>query len=218
MARTAWRSDLLAAFAERDAREKAQAPFITEYARLADRAALLSSVSTVQLLPPSDTAETSSTSSSTPLNSKLPPPTPAATAVSTSAAELQALHSNLATFRTDLAASQRDRTTLQAQLTTATSALTLLQRSSAANLQELNKVKNDRYNLEQKVKQRDDESKLNRKMIENLQDEIIALNIQLNIGEQTKSRLKGENEELIARWMALKKDEADAMNKNSKYS
>lgn len=50
-------------------------------------------------------------------------------------------------------------------------------------------------------------------MVENLQDEVLALNIQLDIADQTKTRLKGENEELISRWMALKKDEADAMNR-----
>lgn len=79
-------------------------------------------------------------------------------------------------------------------------------------------MKTERYHLEQKLKSKEDDSKLNRKMIENLQDEIIALNIQLNIGEQAKMRLKSENEELISRWMALKKDEAEAMNNTSKYS
>ncbi|KAJ6261857.1 LOW QUALITY PROTEIN: hypothetical protein Dda_2656 [Drechslerella dactyloides] len=216
MARATWRSDLLAAFAERDAREKAQAGIISEYTRLADRAASHSSSTSSSAPPPqpSDTTDASSATSSSATSStpiKSPPP-------ATPPADLQALHFALTTLRTDLATSQRDRTTLQTQLTTATTALTTIQRSSAANLRELDKVKNERYTLEQKLRQRDDESKLNRKMIENLQDEIIALNIQLNIGEQAKARLKGENEELIARWMALKKDEADAMNNNSRFS
>ncbi|KAK6509456.1 hypothetical protein TWF481_004200 [Arthrobotrys musiformis] len=197
MALATWRSDLLVAFAERDLREKSQASLISEYSRLADRAAILTST---------PIASTTSTPASTDQQqSKL-------------SAELQSLHATLTTLRTDLAASQKDRTALQSQLTTATTALTLLQKSSTANLRELDKVKTERYHLEQKVKSKEDESKLNRKMIENLQDEIIALNIQLNIGEQAKMRLKSENEELIARWMALKKDEADAMNNNSKYS
>ncbi|KAF3201762.1 hypothetical protein TWF191_009291 [Orbilia oligospora] len=193
MASVAWRSDLLAAFAERDIREKSQASIILEYSRLADRTAILTSPPITSTLPTDQ--EPSKTSS-----------------------DIQALYATIATLRTDLATSQKDRTNLQTQLTTATSSLTLLQKSSSANLRELDKVKVERYHLEQKVKSKDDDSKLNRKMIENLQDEIIALNIQLNIGEQAKMRLKSENEELISRWMALKKDEAEAMNNNSKYS
>ncbi|KAF3910788.1 hypothetical protein ABW20_dc0102058 [Dactylellina cionopaga] len=216
MAKVAWRSDLLVAFAERDTREKAQLAIINEYTRLADRAATLNTSHSHP--PPSSTdppADTTSTTSSTPSRIKSPapaaPPTPSAT-------ELQTLHASLTTLRGDLAISQRDRTTLQSQLLTATTALTQLQKSSSANLRELDKIKNERYQLEQKLKTRDEESKLNRKMIENLQDEIIALNIQLNIGEQTKMRLKSENEDLIARWMALKENEVESMNNNSKYS
>ncbi|KAK6357097.1 hypothetical protein TWF718_001423 [Orbilia javanica] len=193
----AWRSDLLSAFAERDIREKSQASIISEYSRLADRAAISTSVATTATASP-------------PTDQQQPTPPPSS--------DLQALHTTVTTLRTDLATSQKDRTTLQTQLTTATSSLLLLQKSSAANLRELDKVKMERFQLEQKFKSKEDEAKLNRKMIENLQDEIIALNIQLNIGEQTKMRLKSENEELISRWMALKKDEAEAMNNNSKYS
>ncbi|KAF3168640.1 hypothetical protein EYR41_003204 [Orbilia oligospora] len=193
MTSVAWRSDLLTALAERDIREKSQVSIILEYSRLADRTAILTSPP-ITSTPPTD-QEPSKTSS-----------------------DIQALYATIATLRTDLATSQKDRTNLQTQLTTATNSLTLLQKSSSANLRELDKVKVERYHLEQKVKSKDDDSKLNRKMIENLQDEIIALNIQLNIGEQAKMRLKSENEELISRWMALKKDEAEAMNNNSKYS
>ncbi|EPS42467.1 hypothetical protein H072_3575 [Dactylellina haptotyla CBS 200.50] len=213
MARASWRTDLLAAFAERDDREKAQAALINEYTRLADRAALSSPSSGPA--PPSATdalGETSSTTSSTPARNKSPaPPPPQST-------DLQVLHTALTTLRSDLQTSQRDRTTLQTQLQTATTALTQLQKTSSANLRELDRVRTDRYQVEQKLKTRDEESKLNRKMIENLQDEIIALNIQLNIGEQTKMRLKSENEELIARWVALKQNEVEAMHNNSKYS
>ncbi|KAK6536450.1 hypothetical protein TWF281_000686 [Arthrobotrys megalospora] len=203
MASATWRSDLLVAFAERDAREKSQASIISEYTRLANRAATLTSSTT-------NTTSTDPPTDSTPPSSKSPAPVPSS--------DLQTLHTTLTTLRTDLATSQKDRTTLQTQLLTTATSLSNLQKSSSANFRELDKVKTERYHLEQRLKTRDEESKLNRKMIENLQDEIIALNIQLNIGEQAKMRLKSENEELISRWMALKKDEAEAMNNNSKYS
>ncbi|KAK6533588.1 hypothetical protein TWF694_002525 [Orbilia ellipsospora] len=223
-AATGWRSDLLDAFRERDAREKAQASFIDHYQRLADRAASLSSPT---ILPPdsdgepsTNTAQPSSSTSATPtrLKSPAPPSTPNSNNNNTTNADLLALHQTLSTLRSDLQTSQRDRTTLQTQLSTITTNLTLLQKSSSANLRELDRIKAERYTLEQRLKSRDEEAKLNRKMIENLQDEIIALNIQLNIGEQAKMRLKSENEELIARWVKLKQDEVEEMHNNSKYS
>ncbi|KAK6363225.1 hypothetical protein TWF730_000669 [Orbilia blumenaviensis] len=215
MASATWRSDILVAFAERDAREKSQASIISEYTRLADRTATLTSIPTI--FTTSTTTITTTTNEESPSNplssssSSTPAPQPPSS-------DLQSLHTALTTLRTDLTTSQKDRTTLQTQLTTTTTSLSLLQKSSTANLRELDKVKTERYHLEQKLKTRDEESKLNRKIIENLQDEILALNIQLDIGEQAKVRLKSENEELISRWMALKKDEAEAMNNNSKYS
>ncbi|KAF3902832.1 hypothetical protein AA313_de0206362 [Arthrobotrys entomopaga] len=222
-AATGWRSDLLDAFRERDAREKAQASFISSYTRLADRAASLSlSTSTPSTLPstsedpPSNTTSSSSTSA-TPTRLKSPAPT---TTITTNPSPdlISSLQQTLSTLRSDLQTSQRDRTTLQTQLSTVTTNLTLLQKSSSANLRELDRIKLDRHSLEQRLKSRDEEAKLNRKMIENLQDEIIALNIQLNIGEQAKMRLKSENEELIARWVKLKQDEVEEMHNNSKYS
>ena len=54
---------------------------------------------------------------------------------------------------------------------------------------------------------------------QNIQDELVALTLQLNVAEQRtataearSTKAEADNAELVARWMALKKDEADAMN------
>jgi hypothetical protein len=47
---------------------------------------------------------------------------------------------------------------------------------------------------------------------QNVQDEVISLNLQLNMSEQNAKRLKVENKDLIDRWMARKRREADEMN------
>lgn len=48
--------------------------------------------------------------------------------------------------------------------------------------------------------------------MEEIQDEMVALNLQLNMAEQEKDRLKKENEELTRRWLSKMEDEASRMN------
>ena len=45
-----------------------------------------------------------------------------------------------------------------------------------------------------------------------MQDELIALNLQLNVVEQQKMKIQAENKELIDRWMKRMGQEAEAMN------
>jgi hypothetical protein len=53
---------------------------------------------------------------------------------------------------------------------------------------------------------------------QDFQDEIAALNLQMNMAEQKAARLEHENRELVDRWMARMGQEADAMNNASKFS
>jgi hypothetical protein len=53
---------------------------------------------------------------------------------------------------------------------------------------------------------------------QDVQDEILSLNLQLNMSEERSNKLKGENNELIDRWMQRMGQEADAMNNASKFS
>lgn len=48
--------------------------------------------------------------------------------------------------------------------------------------------------------------------IQQVQDEMIALNLQLSMAEKERDRVKQENKELIDRWMKRMAQEADAMN------
>ena len=49
-------------------------------------------------------------------------------------------------------------------------------------------------------------------MYKDVHDEVISLNLELSMSEQTIKKLKAENKELIDRWMAYKSKEAEAMN------
>ena len=50
------------------------------------------------------------------------------------------------------------------------------------------------------------------KLLQNVQDELIALNLQLNVAEQQAAKVRAENKELVERWMKRMRQEADAMN------
>jgi hypothetical protein len=49
--------------------------------------------------------------------------------------------------------------------------------------------------------------------VEEIQDEMVALNLQLNMAEQESKRLRRENEELTRRWVSKMEEEARKMNK-----
>ena len=49
--------------------------------------------------------------------------------------------------------------------------------------------------------------------MEEIQDEMVALNLQLNMAEQESERLRKENEELTRRWVSKMEEEARRMNK-----
>lgn len=54
--------------------------------------------------------------------------------------------------------------------------------------------------------------------MKDVQDEILSLNLQLNLTEERSKKLEKENTDLIDRWMARMGDEAEAMNKASRFS
>ncbi|UKZ79448.1 autophagy protein 16, interacts with Atg12p-Atg5p [Trichoderma virens FT-333] len=70
----------------------------------------------------------------------------------------------------------------------------------------------ERTTLATKVNDREYELREKRKLVEQVQDEMIALNLQLSMAEKERDRLKKENRELIDRWMQRMGQEADAMN------
>jgi hypothetical protein len=64
-----------------------------------------------------------------------------------------------------------------------------------------------RVNLERRGKDRVDELKGKGKFVEDIQDEMVALTLQLNMAEQEK-----ENDDLTKRWVQRMEEEAKRMN------
>lgn len=53
---------------------------------------------------------------------------------------------------------------------------------------------------------------------QDVHDETVSLTLELNVVEERCRELERENKELVDRWMARMGEEADALNKASKFS
>jgi uncharacterized protein involved in exopolysaccharide biosynthesis len=123
--------------------------------------------------------------------------------------------STLAQLRSELATTQRTRGDLETQLSTLTAELSALKTTDTAQRQRIDQLEKTKAALERRGKDRVDELKGKGKFVEEIQDEMVALNLQLNVAEQEKERLKKENEELTQRWVKRMEEEARRMNERS---
>lgn len=69
--------------------------------------------------------------------------------------------------------------------------------------------------LERKLKDRDEELRQKKKLVEDVQDEVVALTIQFNAVEREKEKLRGDNAELVRRWMERMRTEVERTNRES---
>lgn len=129
----------------------------------------------------------------------------------------QASNDALARLRADLATTQKARSSLQAQvdeLTTSLSALQTQSKTSAAQITQLTRQKAD---VERRLRDRDEELRGKGKLVEQAHDEMVALGLQLNMAEERSEKLTMENKELVDRWMKRMGEEADMMNRDSRW-
>jgi chromosome segregation ATPase len=120
--------------------------------------------------------------------------------------------SSLAQIRSELASTQRTRGDLETKLSTLNAELSSLKSSDTLQKQRIEQLEKVRANLERRGKDRVDELKGKGKFVEDIQDEMVALTLQLNMAEQEKERLKKENDDLTKRWVKKMEDEARKMN------
>lgn len=189
-----WREEYLEALKERDQREKVNYEFIDAYTRLADRTAVLEA---------EKSANASSSISRNALQNSTQPPVAG---------------DGTAQLKRDLAESLRARGQLQSRLKVAEGELEKLKAKNKLDDRLIKELSVERSILATKVKDRDEELKGKAKLLEDVQDEMITLNLQVNMAEEHTQRLRRENKDLIDRWMARMGQEADAMNDASKFS
>jgi chromosome segregation ATPase len=111
-----------------------------------------------------------------------------------------------------LASTQRTRGDLETQISTLTTELSALKVTDTHQRQRIEQLEKIKSALERRGKDRADELKGKGRFVEEVQDEMVALNLQLNMAEQEKEKLKKDNEELTRRWMQRMEEEATRMN------
>ncbi|KAF1927600.1 autophagy protein 16 [Didymella exigua CBS 183.55] len=202
-------AEYLSALDARDAREQAHRVYINAYTKLADRTAAQARP-TAAARPASDSTRT--TQSAAPQDTAAPQ---AATAPQATAAQQDATAATaLGQLRAELAATQKTRAGLESRLGTLAASLAALQASDAQQKQRIAQLETHRAHLERRGKDKQDELKGKGRFVEEMQDEMVALHLQLNMAEQERDTLRRDNEELTRRWVSKMEAEASRMNQD----
>jgi len=67
------------------------------------------------------------------------------------------------------------------------------------------------------LRDREEELRGKTRLAEQAQDEMVALGLQMNMAEQRAEKLREENVELVERWMKRMGEEADRVNRDSRW-
>lgn len=163
-------------------------------------------------------ADPTSTESATPATSKGSSiPTPIVSSRSTkTASPAPAEPPNLAQLRLDLSTAQSARSTLSAQNVELNAQLEAMRKERDEAQKEQSRSKALAAASSRKVKDRDSELTEKRKMLERVQDEMVGQEMQLNVAEQEKAKLKAENEDLVKR--LVKESEASIASRVRDHS
>ncbi|EAT76490.1 hypothetical protein HBI56_230610 [Parastagonospora nodorum] len=195
-------ADYLSAIEARDAQEKAHEEYINAYTKLADRTAASLAKQPASAAEDADTTPTASKT--------IRPGTPKGKGAATVADVSPP--SSLAQIRAELANTQRTRSELETKLSDVNLELSALKASDSLQKQRIEQLEKAKTNLERRGKDRVDELKGKGKFVEDIQDEMVALTLQLNMAEQEKQKLKKENDDLTKRWVQKMEEEAKRMN------
>ncbi|ROW12365.1 hypothetical protein VMCG_00675 [Cytospora schulzeri] len=211
-----WKDEYLSSLLEAEKNSPVNQDLVEACSQLNDRIATLeaekahwqssSSSSTKNPPPPKQQQPPASTTTTTAPSSSEPPPLTTTTTPTPNDPIQQAR------LRTDLAEALRQNTSLESRLrrvTTERDALLATSRSQSRSLREL---ASERDALRLRVRDQSEELRGKKQMLEQVQDEVLALDMQLNVAEQQKARIAAENKQLIERWMRRARQEADDMN------
>ncbi|KAL8371265.1 hypothetical protein RB595_001213 [Gaeumannomyces hyphopodioides] len=195
-----WRDEYLASLREAEQNNPVNHELIQACSQLQDRIAVLEAEKAALL------QETGSGAAAT-------PPIPASSRRDAVAAgPAAASDPSVARLRLELAEALRAQGLLQSRVKTAEGELERLRSRTSDDAKAIRQLTSERNVLATKVRDRDEELRGKSKLVENVQDELLALTLQLNVTEQKKAKVEAENKELVERWMKRKGQEAEALN------
>lgn len=119
---------------------------------------------------------------------------------------------SIAQLRLDLAEALRSRGQLQAKFKSADAELQKLRTKGRVDDKRIHDLTVERNSLASKLRDRNEELVGKNRLLEDVQDDNLTLNIQLDVRENDLKKLKAENKELVDRWMKKMEKEAEAMN------
>ncbi|KAG8165456.1 hypothetical protein KVR01_004008 [Diaporthe batatas] len=115
-------------------------------------------------------------------------------------------------LRADLAEALRQKSSLEARLRKTTSERDALQTTQRSQARAIRDLSGERDALRLRVGDQAEELRVKKHMMQQMQDEVLALEMQLNVAEAQKAKIAAENKQLIERWMRRARQEADDMN------
>ncbi|KAF5663995.1 Autophagy 16 [Fusarium denticulatum] len=118
----------------------------------------------------------------------------------------------VAQLKQDLAEALRSKGVTEKRLRTREEELMQLRAKHKADTKSIRDLTADRNSLTTKRKDLEHELREKHKLLEQVQDEMIAMDLQMSMAEKERDKVKKENKELVDRWMKRMAQEADAMN------
>lgn len=146
-------------------------------------------------------------SSSSPPTTKPPLPSSSSTDENNNVPHQQHLR-----LRADLATALRQAAHLDARLRKTTAEQAHLGAQAKAQARQLQAATAERDALRVRVRDQGEELRIKAQLLGQVQDDVLALEMQLNVAEQQKAKIAAENKQLIERWMRRAREEADSMN------
>ncbi|KAI1505568.1 autophagy protein 16 [Biscogniauxia marginata] len=189
-----WRDEYLTSLQEAERNNPVNKDLVEACSQLADRVAALEAEKAVLLQ-----AQASSKSPAKPTEKQQQQP-PAAD------------HRAVAQTRLDLAEALRSKGQLQGKLRAAEDELQKLRSRTRVDTKRIADLTAERNALTARLKDRNEELAGKNKLLKDVQDDNLTLNIQLDVTEQKAAKVQAENKELVDRWMKRMGHEADAMN------
>ncbi|KXH52794.1 autophagy protein 16 [Colletotrichum nymphaeae SA-01] len=199
-----WRSEYLASIREQEKNNPVNLEIVQLCSQLSDHVAALEAEN--QVLK-SKTAPEKKSKLTTSEKSNNIPPSPTTGTASTSSPD-----PTIAQLQLQLAEALRSNGTLKDRAKQAEDEAQTLRTKHKDDAKKVRSLTAENAALTTKLRDREHELREKRKLVENVQDDMITINLQMSMAEQERDRVKKENKELVDRWMKRMAQEADAMN------